>query len=150
MTRSTVQALSALSKYCAKANRMSREELLKESHKSKRLSSFIKATGVSRPPNTAAHAIVSGGHKEARAARKILAKFKIRIDDPDNGVFLPKNEKYIPHPEMPDAINHAKLHTEEYYVNVTTILSAATSALECRIALRLIAKELQEGTLEYC
>ena len=73
----------------------------------------------------------------------------IRIDDPDNGVYLPRDCRFIPHEKMPDAANHAKLHTDEYYINVTNILNTATSELECRVALKLIAKKLREGTLEY-
>lgn len=149
MMRSTIQALSVLSEYYADAKKMCIQDLLKEEHKPRRLSRFVKATGIEKPLNTATHAIVSGTHPGAEAARKILAKFNIRIDDPDNGVFLPRNYKCTPHPEMPDASNHAEIHTREYYLNVTTILNKVTSNLECRIALRLIAKKLQAGTLEY-
>ena len=149
MSRSTIQALSALSAYHKAGKSMSRKDLMSEKHKPRRLGRFMKGTGIQRAPNTAAHAIVSGSHPEARAARRILAKFKIRIDDPDNGVFLPKSEDYVPHPEMPDAHNHAKIHTEEYYVNITTVLSTATSEYECRLALRLIRDKLVDGSLEY-
>jgi len=149
MMKGTIQALSALSKYHAEAKGMNPQQLLTEGHDSKRLSRHLRATGVSRPPNVAAHAIVSGGQPEAKAARKILAKFKIRIDDPDNGVYLPKDSSFIPHEKMPDAAAHSKVHTDEYYVNVTNILNTATSQFECRIALKLIAKKLREGTLEY-
>ena len=50
---------------------------------------------------------------------------------------------------MPDAINHAGVHTKEYYVNVTTILRQTNSVMECRMALRLIAIRLQKGTMGY-
>ncbi|VAW87565.1 hypothetical protein MNBD_GAMMA16-1419 [hydrothermal vent metagenome] len=149
MMRGTIQALSSLSSYYADATRMSRDDLLSEGHSPNRLARYKKATGVKRPLNTAAHAIVSGAHPEAEAARKILAKFKIRVDDPHNGVFLPRSSCYIPHPEMPDAVNHAGVHTKEYYLNVTTILRQTNSALECRMALRLIAVRLQKGTMGY-
>ena len=148
MMKGAIQALSVLSKYQAEAKGMTRQQFLKESHDSKRLSRHIKAIGISRPPNVAAHAIISGGHPEANAARKILAKFKMRIDDPDNGVYLPRDSRFMPHENMPDAANHAKVHTDEYYINVTNILNTATSQLECRVALKLIAKKLQNGTLE--
>ncbi len=149
MMKGTIQALSALSKYHADAKGMNHQQFLKEIHSPKRLSKHMKATGLVRPPNVAAHAIVSGTHPEAKAARRILAKFKIRIDDPDNGVYLPRDARFIPHEKMPDAANHAKVHTDEYYINVTNVLSTATSALECRVALKLIAKKLRDGTLEY-
>ncbi len=149
MMRGTIQALSALSQYQAEAKGMSKICFLKEEHSADRLCRHIKAQGVKRPPNVAAHAIVSGSHPEAKAARKILAKFKIRIDDPDNGVYLPRDSRFIPHEEMPYAAAHAKVHTEEYYINVTNILNTTTSSFECRVALKLIAKKLRDGTLEY-
>lgn len=149
MMKGTIQALAALSKYQSEAKGMTRQQFLQESHDSKRLSRHMKAAGLTRPPNVAAHAIVSGGEPEARAARKILAKFRIRIDDPDNGVYLPRDSRFIPHEKMPDAANHAKIHTDEYYINITNVLSTATSEFECRVALKLIAKKLQDGTLEY-
>jgi len=149
MMKGTIQALSALSKYQAEAKGMNYHQFLKEPHDSKRLSRHLKATGILKPANVAAHAIISGSHPEAKAARRILAKFKIRIDDPDNGVYLPRDSRFIPHEKMPDAANHAKVHTNEYYLNVANILRTSTSQLECRVALKLIAKKLQEGTLEY-
>lgn len=149
MMRSSIQALSALSKYQSEIKGMTRQEFLNEPHKSKRLSRHLRACGVVRHKNVSCHAIVSGGQPEATAARRILAKFKIRIDDPDNGVYLPRDSRFIPHEKMPNAINHAELHTDEYYVNITDILRNSTSEFECRIALKIIAKKLQEGTLEY-
>lgn len=149
MMKGTIQALSALSKYQAEAKGMTKPQFLKEEHDPKCLCRHLKAAGFVRPPNVAAHAIISGSHPEAKAARKILAKFRIRIDDPDNGVYLPRDSRFIPHENMPDAANHAKVHTDEYYINVTNILNTATSALECRVALKLIAKKLRDGSLEY-
>ena len=149
MMRGTIQALSVLATYQAESKGMSKQQFLREEHDAKRLSRHIKATGISRPPNVAAHAIVSGSHPEAKAARRILAKFKIRIDDPDNGVYLPRDSRFIPHEKMPDAANHAKLHTSEYYLNITSILRQSTSASDCRVALRSIAKKLRNGQLGY-
>jgi hypothetical protein len=149
MVRSTIQGLSLLSEYQAVAKSMTPSEFKGEPHKPSRLSRHLKATGIKRPPNVAAHAIVSGDKPEAKAARKILAKWKIRIDDPDNGVFLPRDVRFIPHPDLPDAANHAKVHTDEYYVNITAMLEQTTSARGCRDVLRLIAKELKDGTLQY-
>ncbi len=149
MMKGTIQALSALSAYCVDARCMSREELLKEEHSPSRLARHKRATGARRPVNTAAHAIVSGAHPNTEAARKILAKYKIRVDDPDDGVFLPRDSRYIPHSELPGAVDHAEIHTEEYYVNVTNLLRQTKSALECRMALRLIAGKLRKGTMRY-
>lgn len=149
MMKSSIQALSALSKYQSEARGMTRQQFLDEPHKAKRLARHIKATGVIRYKNLSCHAIVSGDHPSAAAAREILAKFKIRIDDPDNGVYLPRDSRFIPHEAIPNAPNHAQIHTQKYYINVTGILSSATTEIECRVALKLIAKKLSEGTLEY-
>lgn len=151
MLKSTMQALSCLSGYYADSKHMSRQELLSEKHKPKRLSRYMKATGQTRHSNVAAHAIVSGGHTnpEAKAARRILARWKIRIDDPDNGVFLPRDSRYVPHMNMPEAVTHSELHTREYYINVSSILSQTTTETECRLALRVIAEQLQSGKWKY-
>ncbi|WP_444998630.1 AHH domain-containing protein [Aliikangiella sp. IMCC44359] len=93
--------------------------------------------------------MVSGSHPEAESARQILAKFQIRIDDPDNGVYLPQDSRFIPHEDMPDASNHAKVHTKLYYINITNILSSSRSKQDCRVALKMVAKKLKSGTLEY-
>lgn len=149
MSRSIQQGLAALSTYYSESSNMNKQELLNEQHKPNRLSRFMKSSGIDRPVNTAAHAIVSGSHERATAARNILAKWWIRIDDPVNGVFLPKNRHYTPHPQMPNAANHAAMHTKEYYVNITAMLAPRTSENDCRLILKLIGKMLTEGTLKY-
>ncbi len=145
MSRKSIQALSALSKYCAEARGMPPQQLMREKHNSRRLGRFMRVVGVRRFPHLAAHAVVSGQHSKSRATRLILAKFGIRIDDPDNGVFLPKNNKYIPHIDMPKAVNHASLHSTEYYDDVYRVLSSATSEVECRASLKIISRILQNG-----
>ena len=149
MIKSVKQGLAILSKYYAGALTMNKSDFLAEKHNSRRLGRHLRYVGQKCSINTAAHAIVSGAHEAAAAARKILAKWKIRIDDPDNGVFLPRDSRYMPHPELKDAVNHAELHTEEYYINITAMLRQATSEQECRETLRLIAQCLIDGTLEY-
>ncbi|MCG7545724.1 AHH domain-containing protein [Pseudoalteromonas sp. MM17-2] len=149
-TRSIKFGLMAYSKYASQARTMTKDMLLTEKHRPNRMTRYMAATGSGKkPPNTATHAIVSGTHELASAARKILAKFKIRIDDPANGVYLPKNDNYIPHPQMPDASNHAKIHTVQYYLNITNQLSLANTRDECVQILHAIAKALQEGKYGY-
>lgn len=149
LIKTTNRGLSLLSEYYAQASRMSMKELMSEKHKPSKLSRHMRYVGTNRPSNVAAHAIVSGNHSEAIAARRILARWKIRIDDPDNGVFLPRDSRFIPHNELPNAVNHAKLHSNEYYLNVTNMLGRSTSQNECRSALRLIALELQNGDFKF-
>lgn len=149
-TRSVKFGLMAYSKYAAEAKTMSQESLLAEKHRPQKMARYMSATGAGKkPPNTATHSIVSGNHVEAKAARKILARFKIRIDDPANGVFLPKNKKNVPHSHMPNASNHAEIHTEDYYLNITNQLSFATSRNECIAILKAIAIALQRGEQVY-
>lgn len=149
MMRSTLRGLAALSKYYLGAQKMDFDAVTVEPHKSRRLARHMKAIGMKRPINTAAHAIVSGQHNESRAAREILAAFQIRIDDPDNGIFLPRDYRFMPHPQMPKAVNHAKIHTDRYYVNITSMLLQSTTPQECRNTLKLIAQKLKDGTFEY-
>ena len=99
LIKTTNRGLSLLSEYYAQASRMSMKELMSEKHKPSKLSRHMRYVGTNRPSNVAAHAIVSGNHSEAIAARRILARWKIRIDDPDNGVFLPRDSRFIPHNE---------------------------------------------------
>lgn len=149
-TRSIKFGLMAYSKYASRARTMTKSMLLAEKHRPNRMTRYMSATGAGKkPPNTATHAIVSGTHELAKAARKILAKFKIRIDDPANGVYLPKSENYTPHPRMPDASSHAKIHTVHYYLNITNQLSLANTCDECVLILQAIAKALQDGTYGY-
>jgi len=154
MMRWTLSAVSALSGYYSevRTKRMSYDDLMAERHNSRRLARHLRAaTGYKRPLNSSAHAIVSGNAKyeQAEAAREILAGFGIRIDDPANGVFLPKSSKHIGHPRMPEAVNHSEIHTRKYYVNVLAMLSQTTSAADCRRVLGLIAKQLRDGTFKY-
>lgn len=122
-------------------------KLENETHCPKRLSDHMRLTGKARPVKMSAHAIVSGRHKKAKIAREILADFGIRIDDPDNGVFLPTKTAYTPHDDMPDAHPHSRVHTERYYINITNRLSQVTSERQARAVLRRIAQELQSGTM---
>ncbi|WP_259648535.1 AHH domain-containing protein, partial [Pseudomonas savastanoi] len=51
------------------------------------LSSRMVNSGIARPANSSAHHIVGDTSKLAEPARRIMAKHKIDIDDPTNGVF---------------------------------------------------------------
>ncbi|PXY95581.1 hypothetical protein DKK76_04745, partial [Frischella perrara] len=57
-----------------------------------------KATGISRPANSAAHHIVPETTKGAQKARDILKKYGIDVNGAENGVFLPnyKNTNGMP------------------------------------------------------
>ena len=57
-----------------------------------------KATGISRPVNSAAHHIVPETTKGAQKARDILKRYDIDVNGAENGVFLPnyKNTNGMP------------------------------------------------------
>jgi hypothetical protein len=76
-----------------------------------------------KPKNTDAHHVVSWNHPDAVGARAILERFGIDVDSADNGVYLPSKSKYVPHPDMPNAYSHKKIHTKVYYVNLTEMLA---------------------------
>jgi hypothetical protein len=72
---------------------------------SKKLSRNMEARGIQRTAKTAAHHIVAGNDPRAAEARDVLEKFKININDPNNGVFLP----HFKDSSAPGAY-HPKLH----------------------------------------
>ncbi len=89
----------------------------------KRLNESMMARHRKKPAKTDAHHIVSWSHPEAVGARAILAQFGIDIDSADNGVYLPTSSKYVPHPKIPNAYSHKKIHTQKYYLNLTALLT---------------------------
>jgi hypothetical protein len=113
---------------------------------SKILGENLEAVGKVRPDNSAAHHIVAGGSNNSYAeeTRKLLKKENIDINEASNGVFLPKNSKYI----IDEASPHANIHTDIYYRTVYNKLSQVSSS-KIRNELQLIAEELQKGIFPY-
>lgn len=140
----SVQA--GIDRYRAAAANMSLDELEAEKHDSNRLANHLMAaTGTyRRPARCHAHAIVSGGHKEAARLRAVLAWLKLRIDDPDNGCWLPENAAATPHPMFRNAIPHSRIHRYNYYKWLQTIITIQNMRTQDRLrtALRLIGKQL--------
>jgi len=100
---------------------------------------------------TSAHHVVAWNDKRAKAARAILMQFGIDIDSADNGVNLPSGNKHTPHKKMPNAYPHSTIHTDYYYVNITTslenraILQGVTKE-DIVDVLQDIAQDLQQGS----
>lgn len=107
-----------LDSYRVAGEAMSRGELLAESHKSDRLGRYLTRAGDARPSKRCdAHAIISGGHPEAIVLRGIMAWVKMRIDDPHNGCWLPRDwddRAYMPN-HLRKAVPHRRIHTNAYY-----------------------------------
>ena len=144
----SVQA--GIDKYRAAAANMSLDQLEEEKHDSDRLARHLMvATGRSRPPARChAHAIISGGHKEAAKLRAVLAWLKMRIDDPDNGCWLPENTAATPHPLFRNAVPHSRIHRHNYYRWLQTIITMQNMKTQSRLrmALKLIGRQLQDHT----
>jgi hypothetical protein len=111
---------------------------------SRALGRALEAAGHVRAPGSAAHHIVSGSAPEAAQARAVLQKFGIGIDEAVNGVFLPANRAAS---NPAGAAVHSTLHTNEYYQQVTRMLSAATTRAEAEAALNAIRQALLSGGL---
>ncbi|WP_444996422.1 AHH domain-containing protein [Aliikangiella sp. IMCC44359] len=107
-----------LDRYRIEAMKMSNEQLEKEKHKSSRLARHMTLAGEPRPSlRCDCHAIVSGGHREAIQIRAILAWLKVRIDDPHNGCWLPRDwedRKYMPN-YLRNGVPHCRIHHTYYY-----------------------------------
>ncbi|WP_444997795.1 AHH domain-containing protein [Aliikangiella sp. IMCC44359] len=107
-----------LDKYRLKAAKMSRDELKKEKHNSSRLARHMIKAGDPRPSTYCdCHALISGSRKEAMGLRLVLASLQLRIDDPHNGCWLPRDWQYRIY--MPNylrkAVPHCRIHHKKYY-----------------------------------
>ncbi|HRI67920.1 MAG TPA: AHH domain-containing protein, partial [Polyangium sp.] len=96
-----------------------------------------------RQPGQSLHHIVAHGDGRAAEARKILAKFKIDVDEAWNGVFLPAT-KNSPNPT--GSVVHSIVHTNKYYDKVEKALMNAKSRKEVIQELLKIRDALENGT----
>jgi hypothetical protein len=102
------------------------------------------------PEDTDAHHIVPGADNRcwarqyAEAARAILRRWGIAINDEANGVYLPSSSK-VTVPTLPNAYPHKKTHTKVYYMNIAEHLAGATGKKDCLEILREIGEDLEDG-----
>jgi hypothetical protein len=102
------------------------------------------AGGTARPANVAAHHIVAFSDPRAAIARTLLKNEGIGLNEAVNGVFLPKNLKFV----APPATTHSILHTDAYFIEVNSrLLNAAPGTL--RTVLGQIRQELLLGTFRF-
>lgn len=141
-----------LDRYRMEANQMSTRQLETEKHKSSRLAEHMRKSGDPRPSSRCdCHAIVSGGIRQAIEIRAILAWLKVRIDDPINGCWLPRDWGDRPH--MPNhlrnGVPHKRIHHNRYYawlagrINRTTIRNTD----QLNHVLRMVRTMLQNGAV---
>ena len=94
------------------------EALLKEKHHpTKVLGRHMRAVGRARPSKRhSPHHIIEGKGKQSATSdtRLLLHIFGIRINDPDNGVWLPMHKADKGHWSMPKAPAHSEIHTYNY------------------------------------
>ena len=136
-----------LSKYKKDARKMTEQQLLDEEHESERLGRFMRAMGIPKPgPRWEAHAIVAGAHNQAAVLRAVLALAQMRIDDPDNGAWLPKTKDDARGTVFPNAVPHRRIHRWHYYRWLEEIITFGMSEPELRTALRAIRQKLQTSS----
>jgi len=139
------QVQAGIDKYRAQAKQLSAQALQDEQHNSTRLASHLEQSGFKRPPRCHAHAIVAGKHKYAADLRLLMAKLKIRIDDSDNGCWLPENTAATPHPAFPKAPPHSRTHRSNYYFWINSHLISLSKENIFRARLNLLSRQLQQG-----
>lgn len=84
--------------------------------------------------------------KNAIMARARLHRYGIGINDPINGVYLPKSMKYVPHWRFPKALPHANIHTFAYEQLVNDALTPARSAEAVKNILLRVRAMLEHGS----
>jgi len=115
---------------------------------------FKKSMGAysgARPEDMDLHHLVSWGHRRAELALRILLQFGIDPHSAANGAYMPRSVGHTPHPDMPNAYPHNKVHRNIYHDNVFFVLDRAASVPgatreDIEEALQDIARSLQAGT----
>lgn len=117
-------------------------------HPSSTLAENMRASCNPQPcPSHSPHHIVPGkGYTpEANLSRVHLHSLGIRINDPDNGVWLPRSKRVTPLWSMPNALAHKQYHTHHYEFSVHARITLKDEENTARRELRFIAKLLQHN-----
>lgn len=126
-----------------------RQAMLNEKHHpTKVLATFMRASGRPQPAqNFTAHHLVPGRGRTERAAmaRVTLHFYNIRINDPDNGVWLPRTKKDKGHWAMPSAPAHAEIHTHNYELWIAANITDGGSEAMLRARLQRLRFLLRDG-----
>lgn len=129
-------------------------ELATTPEPSKLLATNMTAAGDPKPEGeTEAHHIVAFKAQAAHASRRLLFRWRIAINDKDNGVHLPAFRRSVV-PSLRDALKHRPIHTDIYHMAVfrrldTYARTGATDTAVGREALRSIKKKILNGTFPY-
>lgn len=143
------QIQQRLEDYRKQAETMTRKELRDEKHHpARKLSNNLRAAGRPRPSkNHVAHHIVMGkGRTQGMAdARLLMYLYKIRINDPDNGSWMPRDIKDKGHWSMPNCPAHAEIHGHNYETWVFALTQTAMNEKTFRATLTRIRNLLRDG-----
>ena len=124
-------------------------ELLEEKHHPTTvLARHMRADGRPQPsPRHTPHHIVQGKGRHPRTVdvRLNLHLYGIRINDPDNGVWMPRTKADKGHWSMPNAPAHAEIHTFNYETWVNFLLGPLETEAAIRGALIRIRALLRDG-----
>ncbi len=129
---------------------MTFHQRLTEKHSSATLGKYLRVSGISRPgAKWEAHHIISTGHKEAAGARLIIAEddIAIRIDDPDNGAWMPKTKADARPTLYPNAIGHNRIHRQLYYRWIEQAITAMDNDFQIRTFLNTVRTQLLHGNI---
>lgn len=151
VTAGLVARLSAsINGYRSDAVNMTPAEIIREKHSSSRLGRYLRADGHPRPAaRWDAHHIVSGEHPRAMESRAILADpdIAIRIDDPDNGCWMPKTKADARPTIYPNAIGHNRIHRELYFNWILNGISMLRTEGQVRAYLNTVRAQLLQGNI---
>lgn len=139
------QVQDGIERYREQGRKLDQRALRDEEHNSALLGKHLVEKFGPRPPRCHAHAIVAGRHYLSAPLRFIMAKLGIRIDDVDNGCWLPENSAATPHPAFPKAPPHSRIHRYNYYFWISSRLSAIRDEEKFRHNLKLLARMLYTG-----
>ncbi len=141
------QIQMGIDRYRMAAKGMTEEQLMDEGHNSALLGFHLEQAWGTRPPRCHAHALIAGKHTYAAELRLQMAIFKIRIDDVDNGCWLPENTAATPHPAFPSAPPHSRIHRYNYFFWLFSRLGSLEEVGLFRVNLRVVGNMLQQGKL---
>jgi hypothetical protein len=117
-------------------------------HPTKVLAAFMRAHGRAQPsPKFTAHHLVPGVGRTERAAmaRVTLHFYNVRINDPDNGVWLPRTKIDKGHWAMPNAPAHSEIHTHNYETWVGSSINDVANETMLRARLLRLRTLLRDG-----
>jgi hypothetical protein len=108
----------------------------------------MRADGHPQPStrHTPHHTVLGKGkHPQTVDTRLNLHLYGIRINDPDNGVWMPRTKKDKGHWSMPNAPAHSEIHTFNYETWVNSVVGHLEGEVAIRGALLRVRSLLRDG-----